>query len=338
MPDIKGFAVIGSGLWGSLHARVYSESPSARLVAVCDLNEARASQVAGQFGADAYSDLNKMLERDDIDAVSIVTPDFAHTDIALVAISAGKHVLVEKPLATTSQDCRRIISAAQAANVKLMVDFHNRWSPPFYSAKTTIDKGEIGPVRLIYYRLNDTIYVPTKMLSWANQSTVQWFIGSHSLDTVTWLVNDEVEHVYAVSRSIVLKEKGIDTPDFYEVTLEFKGGAVAVVENCWILPESIPNIIDLKCEIVGSEGALYVDGSSNRTIERYTGNGWYPDVLVMPEIHGKQMGFAAESIRHFIDCVAEDKEPMVTGRDGLRVTALIEAIEKSASSGERVNV
>lgn len=336
---MRGFAVVGSGLWGSLHARVYSESDKARLVAVCDIDEARAHDLASRYGAEGYTDLNKMLARADIDAVSIVTPDFAHTDIALAAIAAGKHVLCEKPLATTSADCRRIIDAARTAGVKLMVDFHARWSPPFWSAKKSIDRGDVGSVRLVYYRLNDTIYVPTEMLSWASKSTVAWFIGSHSLDTVTWLVGDKPTSVYAVSRSVVLKSKGIDTPDFYEVILEFANGAVAVIENCWILPNSLPNIIDLKCEIVGSEGALYVDGSSHRAVERYTaGKAAFPDVLVMPDVQGKQMGFAAESIRHFIDCVAGDLTPSVTGEDGLRVTELIEAIEKSVSTGARVTL
>jgi len=210
---------------------------------------------------------------------------------------------------------------------------------PFPAEYGGIEAGELGSVRLIYYRLNDTIFVPTEMLSWAARSTVQWFIGSHSLDTVTWLIADKVESVYAVSRSVVLKGMGVDTPDFYEVILEFANGAVAVVENCWILPNSLPNIIDLKCEIVGSEGALYVDGSSHRVLERHVGGkGCYPDVLVMPEIRGKQMGFAAESIRHFIDCVADDKQPSVTGEDGLRVTELIEAVERSAASGAKVSL
>jgi len=280
-----------------------------------------------------------MLERDDIDAVSIVTPDFAHTDIALAAIAAGKDVLVEKPLATTSADCWRVIDAAKTAGVKLMVDFHNRWSPPFCSAKASIDQGEVGPVRFISYRLNDTIYVPTRMLSWAGKSTVAWFIGSHSLDTVTWLIGDKVKNLYAVSKSVVLKGRGINTPDFYAVTLEFQNGAVATVENCWILPESLPNIFDLKCEIVGSEGAFFIDGSSFRMIEKYSaGKCLYPDVLVMPELRGKQMGFAAESIRHFIDCVVDNTEPAVTGEDGLRVTELIEAIERSTSAGQRVDL
>jgi predicted dehydrogenase len=132
---------------------------------------------------------------------------------------------------------------------------------------------------------------------------------------------------------------GIDTPDFYQITLEFASGTTAVIENSWILPNSMPNIIDLKCEIVGSKGALYLDTSHNRTVEKYTESlAEYPDFLVLPAIYGEQKGFAADSIRHFVDCVLTDTEPRVTGEDGLIVTQIIEAIEESVHSGMPVDL
>ncbi|MDI6827649.1 MAG: Gfo/Idh/MocA family oxidoreductase, partial [Armatimonadota bacterium] len=176
-------------------------------------------------------------------------------------------------------------------------------------------------------------------LSWAEKSTVEWFIGTHSVDTVRWLLQDEARRVYAVSRSRVLKEKGINTPDFYQVILEFNSGATAVIENSWILPKTTPNIIDLKCEIIGDKGALYLDTSHARVLERYTEiEATYPDILVMPIIYGEQMGFAAESIRHFIDCVLHDREPRVTGEDGLAVTQIIQAIEQSVKTSSPVEI
>ena len=115
--------------------------------------------------------------------------------------------------------------------------------------------------------------------------------------------------------------------------------AIAVVENSWILPKTTPNIIDLKCEVIGSKGALYLDTSHNRTLEKYTETeATYPDFLVMPTIYGQQAGFAAESIRHFIDCVLHDRQPRVTGLDGLEVTRVIQAIEESVRSGNPVEV
>lgn len=336
-----GFGLIGTGLWGEMHARTYTSSPEVDLKAICDLREDRAKEVAGKYGVkDWYSDYKELLERDDISAVSIATPDFAHTDIAVAAAKAGKHILIEKPLATSVEDCEKILAAVkEAEGIKFMVDFHNRWNPPFVNAKTAIDKGELGKPMLMYVRLNDTIFVPTNMLSWASKSEVAWFVGSHAVDLTRWLFGDEVVKVYAVSRSEVLKGKGLDTPDFYEAILEFENGGVATVENCWILPDSLPTVIDFKCQVIGSEGAMYIDLSSNGINQKYTKEGAsYPDVLVYPTIHGRPMGFAIESIRHFVDCVINDKEPMATGADGLAATRIISAIQESSIKGQPVRI
>ena len=336
-----GFGSIGAGLWGEMHARTYASSPDVEFKAVCDLREDKAKKIAEKYGAkDYYSDYMKLLERDDISAVSIATPDFAHTDIAIAAAKAGKHILIEKPLATSVEDCEKILAAVkEAKDIKFMVDFHNRWNPSFVNAKTAIEEGELGKPMLMYIRLNDTILVPTDMLSWASKSEVVWFVGSHAVDLIRWLFNDEVCKVYAVSRSEVLKNRGVDTPDFYEAILEFKNGGVATVENCWILPDSLPTVIDFKCQIIGSEGAVYIDVSSHRAIQKYTkAEASYPDVFVYPTIHGKPMGLAIESIRHFVDCVVNDKEPIATGEDGLAATRIISAIQESSRKGEPVTL
>lgn len=337
--DKIGFGLIGTGLWGGLHATVYGSTAEVELLGVADIVEERARAVAEQCGAKHYTDYRELLKDERIKAVSIVTPDFAHTEIAVAAAEAGKHVLCEKPLAQTVKECEQVINAADQAGVKLMVDFHARWGPAFHNAWQAIREGRIGEPQHVYYRLNDRISVPTDMLSWAGKSTVMWFIGSHSIDTVRWLLGDEVKRVYAISGSRVLKGMGIDTPDYYQSTLEFKSGATAVIENSWIMPNTMPNIIDLKCECVGSKGAIYIDGSHHRALEEYTEDGaGYPDVFVMPVIHGRQQGFAAESIRHFIDCVIHDREPMVTGRDGLEVTKVICAVEESVRTNQPVDL
>jgi predicted dehydrogenase len=334
------FAVIGAGLWGSTHARIFAEHPAVELAAVCDMNGERARQVAEEAGATRWcTDFAEVAADTSIAAVGIATPDFAHVAPALAVLRAGKHLLVEKPLAFTVEECEEIIAAAKQSSVKLMVDFHNRWSPPFYKAKLAIDAGEIGTPMYLYYRLSDTIWVPTKMLSWAGKSTVAWFLASHCLDTVHWLLGERPNRVYCVRRSRTLAPRGIATPDHYQATLEFPSGTTAVIENSWILPETTPNIIDLKCEIVGDKGALYVDGSHHRMLERYTlTEASYPDTFVSPTVHGKPLGFAVESIRYFVDCVLNDRQPLVTGEDGLAATRVIQAMERSADTGQPVDI
>ena len=247
---------------------------------------------------------------------------------------AGKHVLVEKPLATTVQECEQIVAARKSRGVKLMVDFHNRWSIPFVNLRRSIAEGQLGSLMLLNMRLNDTRFVPTRMLSWAAKSSPLQFLGSHVVDLIHFLSDASVRRVYSVSRSVVLKGMGIDTPDFFQSILELSTGGTAVVENCWIVDEHAPNIFDFQCEIVGSKGSAYVNASHHRMAELYSEKGaQLLDVSAAAELYGKPVGFAVAAIQHFVDCVVNDTPPMATGEDGLAVVRVLAALEESARTG-----
>ena len=335
--DTARFGVIGLGVWGERHVMTYCQHPQAELVAICDMNEDRLNAIGQKHGvAQRFTDYREMLARDDIDAVSIVTPDFAHVDIVEEAARQGKHVLVEKPLATTIEDCERIRRAIEGRPIKFMVDFHNRWSPAVVDMKERLDRGELGEARMIYYRLSDNISVPTEMLSWAGRSTVSWFLASHCVDTMRWLLNDEVRKVYTVSRSGLLTSMGVNTPDFYQSVMEFTKGATALLENCWIIARSCPRLYDLKIELIGNKGSVFFDGApeaSNVFMEAGSTN---PDTTVCPQVHGRVVGLGIESIVHFAECVANDTKPAVGFEEGYAATRIILAMEESARTGQPV--
>ncbi|MCY4063169.1 MAG: Gfo/Idh/MocA family oxidoreductase [Chloroflexi bacterium] len=338
-----GFGVIGAGIvGGGLHAHVYHHLPAAELVAICDLDEARAREVAERYGApQVYTDYRDLLARDDIAAVSIATPDFAHREIAVAAAKAGKHILVEKPLATTIEDAEAILRAVDAAGVKLMVDFHNRANPAFVTSRQAVLDGELGELKYIYARLSNTTFVPTQMLPWASKSSALWFLASHTLDMACWLLNDKPKRVYAVSRSGVLQEMGIDTQDFHVAIVEFQRGAVVTLENSWILPETEPNVFNLKMELLGSEGVMYINTSDNRTVEKYTRAGVsLPDTLgfTLDPSSARLSGFVLEAIARFVDAVVDDAPLLATGTEAALVTRVLAAIEESAQSGEPVEL
>ncbi len=338
--SVSGFGVIGTGVWGETHLKTYSTHPGADLVCICDLNEELVRGRAEQYGAGCWTtDYRELLGRDDIDAVSVVTPDFLHREVAIAAAEAGKHILLEKPMATTVEDCAAMIDAAEANGVMLMVDFHNRWNPAMWGIKQKIAAGEMGEPQMLTMRLNDTIFVPTEMLSWAGKSTVVWFLASHCVDLVRWLFDDEVVRVYSVSRSRVLADRGVNTPDFFHTICELAGGGVAHIENCWIMSTSMPTVFDFKLEMIGSEGTAFADASSHRMLQTYTPQGpSYPDVAVVTDIHGDYNGFGVQSIRHFADCVIEGREPIVSPADGLENTRVLVAIHDSAERGQPVDI
>lgn len=335
----KRFGVIGVGTWGQNHTYVYSHHPGAQLAAVCDLNAERAQAIATQYGAErVYSDYQQLLADPDIDAVSIATPDFAHREIAIAAAQAGKDILLEKPLATTVEDAEAIAQAVTDTGVRFMLDFHNHWNPSFFQAKQSIVANEIGEPHMIYGRLNDTIFVPTEMLRWANRSAIIWFTGSHLIDLACWLADSPVNKVYCVSRSKVLKSRGIDTPDFFQTMLEFDNGAVAVLETCWTLPNSQPVIIDFGMEIVGTDGALHVNCSHHQALRKYTDQPSYPDVFVTYPLYDEIKGLGVESIHHFADCVINDRQPRIGLKAGLENTRIVCAALQSAETGQPVTL
>jgi len=332
--------IVGAGIWGTMHAKAYLQNPLVEIVGICDVDEGKAAQLANRCNQpEVFTSLDEML-RLGLDGISVVTPDHAHTEVVLKAIARGVHVFVEKPLATTVGECSLMVSEAEKAGVFLMVDWHNRWNPPYYYAWKAIREGELGDIRYIYYRLSDTVYVPTKMLPWARQSTVLWFLGSHAFDTTCWLMGKKPVRLYCQKRQGTLASMGVETPDLYVTMLEFENGGLAVIENAWILPQQSPTLIDHKCEILGTQGAIYVDPTHHRAYAEYspkTASGYpdisYPDMIISPEIYGKQMGFAVESIHHFVDCIRTSTQPLATGLDGLLNTKLILLAEESAKTG-----
>lgn len=334
----SGFALIGAGLFGERHAQAYSRHHAVDFVAVCDLNLERATIIAERYGAGyATDDLQRVLADPAVTAVSIATPDHLHRDVAIAAAAAGKHLLVEKPLATTVEDAEAIVAAAKAHGVTLMVDFHNRVNPPMVQARDVIRRGDIGAPRYVYARLSNTVAVPMDMLRWSGRSSALWFLASHMVDIVRWMLEDEPVRVYAVTRKGVLSEAGIDTADFHVATVEFRRGAVAVFEHAWILPRSHPVVKDLKVEILGSRGAINIDGSHNRTLELYGEKAIWPDLLAPPT--GPHLtGFVLDSIVHFVDTITAGAPLIATGEDGIAVTRILCAIEESATIGLPVDL
>ena len=333
-------AIVGAGIWGENHARIYNAHPFAEVVALCDMNLEKAREVAARVNIpQVYSDYNEMFEKSGCDAVAVVTPDFLHADVAVAAAEHKKHILIEKPLATTAEDVHRMVKAIRENGVRAMVDLHNRWSPPFNAAYESIQRGDLGEVYSAYIRLNDIKWVATDMLRWASKSSILWFLGSHSLDTLRWMFHDEVKRVYSVSRSGVLKDLGVDTVDEYLTTIEFRNGGIAQMENGWITPNANPCVNDIKFNVLGTKGMIALDVSNHNLIQMYTDEKvTVPDVLVQNHIFGNPKGFAFESIRSFVDCLLTGEEFHVSLEDAANTSLAILAIMESAEKRMPVDV
>ncbi len=329
--------VIGCGWQGRSHARAYAALPNATPVVLCDLDAEKARALADEVGAEAVGDYREVLAREDVEAVSVVLPDHLHREACEAAFAAGKHVLLEKPMATTVADAEAILEAQAAAGTKLMVNWSNRWQIPFAQIKASLDAGELGDPVYCYARLNNTLFVPTTMLSWAAHTRLPFWLICHRYDIARWYFGSEAKRVHAVARSGVLRGMGLDTPDFYQATVEFENGCVGNFESCWILPETMPAIVDSKFELVCTEGFAAFDPALPVTMigrrDKYEHRGF-----ISSDVHGEPRGFVVDAIGHFVDCVLRDEEPLITGRDGLAVTRALVAMVESAETGEIVEL
>lgn len=338
--DKVRMAIIGAGTWGENHAKIYNAHPFATTVAICDMDIERARAAAARVGVSrVYEDYNRMLDEVDCDAVAIVTPDFAHAAPAIAAADHKRHILIEKPVATTREDTFEILDAVERNGVRAMVDLHNRWNPPFNLTWQAVERGDIGAPISAYYRLNDQKWVATDMLHWAAKSSILWFLGSHSMDTLCWLLKSRPRRVYAVSTSGVLKGQGVDAVDQYLTTLKFENGCVAQMENGWITPNAHPCVNDIKFSILGDMGMLSLDLSSHNMVQQYTDSKMFvPDVIVQDAIFGQPKGFAFESIRSFVDCLLSGEEFHVSLKDAANATLALLAVMQSAETDMPVDV
>jgi predicted dehydrogenase len=333
------FAVIGAGTFGARHVQAYDRNPEAELVGICDLDRDLAERVAAGCSTPVpvFDTVADLLAIDGLDAVSVVTPDHLHLASAVAAAEAGKHLLVEKPLATTVDDAKAILAAAAENGVTLMVDFHNRVNPAFVNAYDAVRNGQVGDVSYVYARLSNTIGIASS-IRWAGASSSLWFLASHMVDVAHWVTGHRIVRVNAYAKNGVLESRGITTPDVFVVVAEFDTGAIGVFEHAWILPDSHPTAKDLKFEVLGSEGAVYVDGSHNRAVEVYgAADVRYPDVMAPP--YGPHLtGFIMDGITHFVEAVAGRRPVLATGEEGLLVTAVLCAALESIETGRPVEV
>lgn len=330
--------VIGVGLQGAGHLASYKALPGVNLEAVCDVNEEVAAAAAGAHGAPRhYTDYNEMFAAESLDAVSIVIPDHLHVAPTLAALAAGAHVLLEKPMALSVEQAESMAATARAMGLNLMVNFSHRHQLPSIMAKQRLDSGEMGQPVYAYARLNNTLFVPLKMLSWADHTALPHWLITHELDRIRWFFGAEAKKVYAVAHYGVLQSRGLDVADFYQATVTFENGAVGNVESAWILPETVPWVADCRTHFLCTEGWLDIDHMEPvvkvATTREYTHPGIMGGV-----IRGEPVGTVFEAVKHFVRCVQQGKPTEVTPEDGVAVTRIACAIIDSAERGEPVEL
>jgi predicted dehydrogenase len=330
--------LIGAGTMGSMYAEAFTQCKAAELVAVCDLDLGKARSLGRRWGIrKLYKDYGDMLRSEDLSAVTVATPDRHHRGPAVASLEAGKDVLCEKPLATTMRDCAAIGNAVRRSGRKLMVNYGNRHKMQTYAMKERLESGELGRIQNVFIHLREPIQ-KTGTLAWAGETTPAFFLMSHCTDTVLYLIGGKVEEVYARANYGVLRSRGTNTPDSQVAMLGLDNGATVVVDANWIMPAGFARGIDFSVELVGEKGALYAVMRSHdmelsaREAECPDYDGGAVDPL------GVKHSWWLNSVSYFIECLERGVEPHPTVEEGMEVTRVLLAIERSCRTGRAVKL
>lgn len=294
--------VIGLGAIGLKHCSALAMIERATIAAVGDVDEKALESTAKQYNATPYNDFKKMLTHPGLDAVIVATPDQLHRDACVLAAEAGKHVLVEKPIATTISDAEDIIRTTDKAGVKLMVGFALRFSPPYVHAKKVVADGTLGEVVSIFARRLNVITQPDRL---KGRCGVVMFLGTHDFDAMRWILGSEPISIYCESSTSVPSAYPIDNETFS--IIRFKNGVIGCAHIGWYLQTQHPAGRDFKLDIIGNKGSLNLD-QMRQGVEVYTATG-----AKFPSIGS---GLYDED-RIFVDCVLDNKPSPTTGQDGL---------------------
>jgi len=204
-----------------------------------------------------------------------------------------------------------------------------RFDASYAQAYQSVRTGEIGKIVQIYTRRNDIITDARRL---GGRTTLPLYLGVHDYDIMNWFIQEKAESVYGVSNSLVLKDLNI--PDSIFATFKYKDGTIVCWEGSWIMPESIGKS-DMAMEIVGTKGTIYVD-AYNTGLRIHTDNFKMPDTMYNAKVGKRSTGALREQLIHFVDCVINDKKPLISGSDALEAVRMACAVEESINEGKVV--
>ncbi|HLW48240.1 MAG TPA: Gfo/Idh/MocA family oxidoreductase [bacterium] len=294
-------AVVGAGLLGARHARAYAEMAGCRLAGVYDVDAGRAGAVAARHGVRAFPSLEALL-RAGVDAVSVATPDHAHHEPAAACLAAAAHVLVEKPLTIDPAEADGLIRLAAERGRVLMVNYSQRWLPESRRIERLIASGALGEIAFIESHRWDAAWVPGRMIAgWAARTTPIHFMSSHDIDLILAWTGRRARRVFAVAHRGARAGEGV--VDGYDALVTLDGGARVSLHSSWILPDTFPAAADSRLEILGAEGAVFLDGNRRELAifaRDHSERVAFAGPRTADDVNGRLAGAFVESLSEFV--------------------------------------
>ncbi|OES46693.1 Gfo/Idh/MocA family protein [Domibacillus iocasae] len=316
------------------HIPEYAMNENVEIVAFCDIIAARAHAFADQYNAKAYVDYNELLENEEIDAVSVCTPNSLHAPVSIAALKAGKHVLCEKPMATSSEEAEAMIAAAEENGKKLMIGHNQRFVPSHAKARSIIESGELG--KIYSFR---TAFGHSGPENWSADGEHSWFfdkeqafigamgdLGVHKTDLLRYLIGEEFVEAAAFVETSAKQNSTVD--DNAVCILKSESGIIGTLAASW----SYNGGEDNSTVFYAEKGIMRLEDDPDYSliIDYKNGNS---ERHSLGTIQSNEEGQQTDThvVEHFINSIVEDKTPPVCGNEGKKsLEVILAALESSA--------
>ncbi|WOA60197.1 Gfo/Idh/MocA family protein [Bacillus mycoides] len=340
--NILKVGVIGCGSIAQYrHLPEYEANPYVQIVAVCDSNKKRAKEVANKYGVNMYTDYNELINCEELDAVSVCTPNDLHASISIVALQSGIHVLCEKPMATSKKDAEMMIEAAEKNGKKLMIGHNQRFVNSHQKAKQLIENGEIG--KIYSFR---TAFGHSGPENWSVDGKESWFfkkdeaflgamgdLGVHKADLIRYILNEEITEVGAFVETSAKTFSNVD--DCAVCMLKSESGIIGTLAASW----SYVSKEDNSTIIYGEKATLRLEDDPTYSLILQYKNG----EVVKYELDKIQSNAAvgqsnSHVIEQFVESILSDKEPLINGVEGMKSLEVILAAIQSSETKQIVTI
>ena len=330
-------AVIGNGgIFQIAHAPAWQKVSAAEVVANCDVDLNLAEQASQIFaGSRGFSDVDDMFRNVDFDIVDICTPHGSHAELSIKALDAGKHVIVEKPIALTLEDAAAVMDATRRSDGQLFVAHTRRFDRRWIEVKQQLSSGRIGePVAASWHERSWAGFPPDSWRWHPQNGGILADLGVHVADLFAWFFEDSPTEVYARTRCVRPEAKDYGTPDFAVVQLTYGNARQALIELSWTHPQGQAPFYS-SLEVIGTKGKIRLSDQDSAPmvvvkngidVPRYS-----PLLSTFPSAF-------ADELSHFVDCAMNGSEPRITPRDAYWATAAVIKAQDSARSGEAVSL
>lgn len=324
--------ILGAGTMGRVHAAGYSKITNVKISGIFDKNIELGTTLAKNYNTAFYTDFEEMLEKEKPDIVDICLPTVFHKEYTLKVAKRKINVICEKPIARTLEDAKEMIKVCEENKIKFMIAHVLRFFPEYIKAKEILDAGEIGNPAIA--RTSRGAHFPRGVGDWykniQDSGGVILDMIIHDFDYLRWCFG-EVERVYAKS----LTFRNYEYIDYALVTLRFKNGVIAHVEGSWAYPENVSFVE--KLEIAGTKGIIEFDLNKTYPTYVYVKKKEDTEGVAVPESPFSEDPYTAE-VRHFVECVRDNKEPKISPLDALKALQISLSSLLSAEKNEVIKI